>query len=96
MDRLKAVYARLVGTDIATLAFIALSIKACAINIDYPEAMALACASAVYAYKAHLKSKRPDPIRINQEVKTELDNLKGAVNALKLEKTIPAGKPKYF
>lgn len=96
MQRLKVLLAKLSGTNLAALVFFSLATKATVFNITLPEALAFLCACAVYGFHSYLKSKQPDPIRINSEVQKELDNIKGAMSALKLEKNISSQAKRFF
>lgn len=96
MNRLKMFWPRLPSFNLPALAFLALATKAVVLNISLADAMAFLCACGVYGYQCYLKSKQPDPVRINAEVKQELDNLKGALSAIKLEKNMSAQAKRFF
>lgn len=51
---------------------------------------------AYEAYKLFLKSKTPDPVVINDEVKKELELIKSRVVAMSMEKNVKSDKVRYF
>ena len=85
----------LYGTNFALLVFLSLATKSLIFNTSLSETLAFGFACAVYGYGQYLKSKQPEPVRINKEIKQEIDNLKGAMNAIKMDKTISKAQ-KYF
>lgn len=48
------------------------------------------------AYRLYLKSKSPDPVRINAEVQKELDQVKSKLTALTMKENIEPAKKRYF
>jgi hypothetical protein len=86
----------LLGVNYAYLFALAVIVKAVVADIS-PAAMLVTAPILAYeAYKLYLKSKAPDPIRLNNELLRELDNLKAKINALSMEKSVKSSPTRYF
>ena len=70
------------------LVFLMYSSKLVALGAGYPDAIIVLGLAALYGYSMFLSSREPDQIQYDRALKTELDNIKANVNALKLEKSI--------
>lgn len=52
---------------------------------------------AYEGYKLFLSHKKPDPVKINEEIQKEIDAIKSKLNILTLEKTVNTKQPqRYF
>jgi hypothetical protein len=51
---------------------------------------------AFEGYKLYLEVRQPDPIKINEEVVKELENIKSKLNAQTLEKGVKPPVSRYF
>jgi hypothetical protein len=94
MERFKA----LSGMNFAYLLVLALMVKALVADISYPIFLLTIPILTFEGYKLYIKSKQPDPVVIDAEVRKELDNIKSKLNATTFEKGLSAQKPvqRYF
>ena len=72
MDRFKAVYAYLCGTNFAYFLILGLVVKALVSDISIATFLLSIPVLGFESYKLYLKSKTPDPIVIDAEVRKEL------------------------
>lgn len=98
MEKLRALYAYLCGTNFAYLLILALVIKALISDVSYATFLLTLPVLGFEAYKIYIKTKTPDPVLINQEIRDELDKLKAKMNANNFEKNLtqPAAAKRYF
>jgi hypothetical protein len=98
MNRLKAIYTYLCGTNFAYLLILGLVVKAIVSDISIATFLLSIPILGFESYKLYIKHKTPDPIVINEEIKAELDKLKAKVNAGQFQKSMDAVSPtrKYF
>lgn len=80
----------------AYVAVVALLVKAVVSDVSYPAFLITAPILGFEAYKLYIKSKQPDPVAINAEIRRELDNLKAKMNAENLEKSMTKPNIRYF
>lgn len=62
-------------------------------DTSFQDGIVFACLCGLYGYQSYLKSRQPVPV--NKQVMTELENLKDAVSGLKMQKSL-AKPAKYF
>lgn len=93
MEKIKNFF---MGINYAYLFALAVIVKAVVADISIPAMLVTAPLLAYEAYKHYLKSKTPDPVRLDSELLRELDNLKGKINALSLEKGMKPTPTRYF
>jgi len=97
MEKFRFFYTYMSRVNYAYLAVIALLVKALVSAVSYPDFLITIPILAFEGYKIYIKSRKPDPVAINAEIRKELDNLKSKVNAGNLEKNvIPGPTKRYF
>ena len=98
MNRLKAVYNYLCGTNFAYLLILGLVVKAIVSDISVATFLLSIPVLGFESYKMYLKSRKPDPIALDAEVRKELDQIKSKINANAFEKNISPNAPakRYF
>ncbi len=88
MNKLRSLYAYASGINFAHLLVLGLVVKALISDISVATFLLSVPVLGYEAYKLYLKSKKPDPIVINQEIKEELERIKAKVNAGAFEKNL--------
>jgi len=98
MARLKAIYSYLCGTNFAYLLILGLVVKAIISDISVATFLISIPILGFESYKMYLKSKKPDPVVINEEIRTELDQIKAKLNAGQFQKAMDASSTnkRYF
>ncbi len=96
MERLQKAYSYLSKKNFAYILVLALMVKAIVSDVSYASFLITIPVLAYEAYKLFLKSKTPDPVRINQEVIKELDQMKAKLSGLTMEKGIAQKPARYF
>jgi hypothetical protein len=97
MNYIRSAYTYLFGMNLVYACVIGLLIKSIAVGINYPDFLITIPALSFEAYKLFLASKRPDPVRVSEEVQKNLDNITSRINALTLEKNAKqTGTTRYF
>jgi hypothetical protein len=98
VNKLHLLYNYFCGKNFAYLLILGLVIKAIISDISIATFLLSIPILSFEAYKIYIKSKKPDPIVINQEVMAELDKLKAKVNAGQFQKGLDAASPskRYF
>jgi hypothetical protein len=98
MDKLRSLYAYLCGQNFAYFLILALVIKAIVSDVSYATFLLTVPVLSFEAYKIYIKTKTPDPVVINQEIKDELDKLKARINAGQFQKGLEAASQnkRYF
>lgn len=98
MNKLRSLYAYACGTNFAYLLILGLVVKALVSDISVATFLLSIPVLGFESYKLYLKSKKPDPVVINQEIKEELERIKAKVNAGAFEKNIAPNAPakRYF
>lgn len=94
MEKLKKLKEFLFGTNVALLGFSVYLVKLLIITPSIAEASIMAVVTGLYGYSMYMKSREPKSL--NQTVIEDLENIKAAVNALKLEKSLNKKPAKYF
>lgn len=84
-------------SDYARFLVVVTVAKAIVFDISYATFLITIPVLAFEAYQIYLKAKAPDPVKINEEVKRELDAIKTRLNASSLQKDLtPAQTKRYF
>ena len=96
LTKVKLGLSRLSGTNFAHTLVLALVGKAIISDVS-PSAMLITVPVLGYeAYKLYLKSKKPEPAQIQEEVKKELELVKSKLSALTMDKNVVPQKTRYF
>lgn len=74
------------NVNYSLLAFFLFSIKLVVFGSSVSDAIALFALAGLYGFSLFLESKKETPI--NDEIKKDLENVKSAVNALKIGRTL--------
>lgn len=93
---LKKAMSYLVGMNLAYTLVLALVTKSIFFPISLAEVLLTVPVLGYEAYKLFLQSKKPDPIVLNDEVKKDLELLKGRLSAMNMEKNLKPENKKYF
>lgn len=88
MDFLRSLYNKVSSLNLAHLLVLGLVIKAIASDISIASFLITLPVLAFEGYKLFVKTKQPDPVKINEEVVKELDNIKSKLNANTMEKSV--------
>ena len=84
------------GTKIAYTLVVGLVAKSLFVEPGYSTACLLIPFLSFEAYKLYLKSKTPDPVRINAEIQKELELVKSKLTALSVSQSVEPSKRRYF
>lgn len=84
------------GINLAYLLVLGLLVKALISDISYATFLITIPVLAFEGYKLYIKSKKPDPIALQGDVKKELDQIKSKLSALTMEKGVKAQPTRYF
>jgi hypothetical protein len=96
-EKLQTALKKLSGMNVAHALVLALVAKSIFIDVSFSTVLLTVPVLAYEAYELWLKSKRPNPVLINDEVKKELELVKGKLNALTMDKNVGPGKnARYF
>lgn len=85
----------LLGTNFALLAFISYVAKMLYFSPTFMDAPIFVAIAATFVYDKYLKSKKPDPVKLNTEVQAQINELQKAVRDAQMEKNINKVK-RYF
>lgn len=96
MEKLRAAYNYLSTRNYTHFLLLALLLKGLIADISYSTVLLTVPILLFQAYQLYIKSKKPDPIVLDAEVRKELDNIKSKLNANNMEKNIPAATKRYF
>lgn len=96
MEKLRAVFKYISGINLAYILVLALMIKAVISDVSYPTFLLTIPILCFEGYKLYIKSKKPDPVVFDAELRKELENIKSKVNANSLDKNINAPMKRYF
>lgn len=83
------------GIDIAMVSFLAYVGKMLYFSPTFADAPIFLAICGVLVYDKFLKSKKPDPVRINAEVQAKIDELQKTLRDSQMEKNITKVK-RYF
>lgn len=95
MNFFRSLYTRLSRVNLAYVLVLGLVVKAIISDISYATFLLTVPVLAFEGYKLYLKAKQPDPIKINEEVVKELDNIKSKLNAQTMEKSMKSTTYKW-
>lgn len=95
-NKIKLAIAKLSGMNLAHALVLALVAKAIFIDVSISTVLLTVPVLGYEAYRLFLKSKQPDPVVINEEVKKELELVKGKLSALTMDKNVVPQKTRYF
>ncbi len=98
MEKLRSLYAYLCGANFAYFLILALVVKAIVSDISYATFLLTIPVLAYESYKLYIKTKTPDVVVLDAELRKELDNIKAKINATTLGQGIsgPAPVKRYF
>lgn len=96
MHYFRLLYTKASGLNLAHLLVLGLIVKALVSDVSYPTFLLSIPVLAFEGYKLYLKARTPDPIKINEELVKEIDNIKSKLNAQSMEKNIKAPVARYF
>lgn len=82
--------------DYARILILALVAKALIFDISYATFLITIPVLSFEAYKLYLKARAPDPVKINDEVKREIDAIKTRLNANSLQKDLKETTAKRY
>lgn len=96
MQFLKNAYNYISGMNFVTSLVCCLLLKALVADVSYATFLITVPILAHDAFKNFLKSKKPDPVVMDNEVRKELELLKGRLSGMNMEKNIPQAAKRYF
>jgi hypothetical protein len=70
--------------------------KALVSDVSYAAFLITVPVLAYESYKLFIKSKKPDPIRLSEEVRQELSDMRSKLSALHMEKGVKTPVTRYF
>lgn len=95
-ETLKRAWNLLVGMNLAHILVLAIVAKTLIFDISLATVLLTVPVLGFEAYKLFLKSKTPDPVRMNEEFRKELEQVKGKLSAISMEKNVKAPNQRYF
>lgn len=99
LSRLKDVVSAVSGTDIVQLLLVSFLVKGFFTSFGYPEVAVCTVLVGATCFKSYLASKNPTKVEIDAETRAEIESIKAAVNALKMERNLnspSAIKQRFF
>lgn len=96
MNFFRSAYDRLSVVNLSHVLVLALVVKALVSDVSYSTFLLTLPVLGFEAYKLYLKSKKPDPVQLDAEMRKELDNIKAKINAQTMDKNIKQPVPRYF
>ena len=103
MDFFRFLYTKVSQLNLSHLLVLGLVIKAIVSDISIPTFLISIPVLAYEGYKLYLKSKKPEPVQINEAIMKRLDAHKEDVEAIKakltaqtMEKNLKSPIPRYF
>jgi len=96
MDFFRSLYTRLSKYNVAHLLILGLVVKAIVQDVSYPAVLICIPILGYEAYKLYLKHKTPEPVKIDEAIVKELDNIKSKLNAQTFEKSVKPETRRYF
>ena len=88
MEFFRSLYNKVTSFNFAHILVLGVVVKAVVSDISIAAFLVTIPVLAYESYKLYLKAKTPDPIKINEEVVKELDNIKAKLNATAIEKSV--------
>ncbi len=96
LEKLASLKAYLTASNIAYTLILSLLAKSLIVAPSIEVALIMVPVLGYEGYKMFLKSKTPDPVRINAEVQKDLDQLKSKLSALSMRDSVAEPKKRYF
>lgn len=97
MEKLQNLYKKILGMNLAHALVLGLVVKAIVSDISYSAFLLTIPVLAFEGYKLYLKSKKPDPVVIDAEIRKELEAVKSRINLINLEKNqVQQPAKRYF
>lgn len=97
MEKLRLLAKKLSGINLAWALVLTLLVKALIFDVSIATFLITIPILGFEGYKLFLKSKAPDPVRLDAELRKELDNMKSKLNLVSMEKNVsPAPTKRYF
>ncbi len=93
MERIRSLIQQLSGMNLAHSLTLALVAKALIFDISYATFLISIPVLGYEAYQLYLKSKAPDPVKINAEIQVQLDAIKSKLNADVVQKSVQQTMP---
>lgn len=95
-DTLKKAWRSIVGMNLAHALILGIVAKTLIFDISLAAVLLTVPVLAFEAYKLFLKSKTPDPIRMNEDVRKDLEQMKSKLSAMSMEKNVKSPTQRYF
>lgn len=96
MEKLRLAYHYLSTRNYIHFLLLALLIKGLVADVSYSTVLLTIPILLFQAYQLYIKTKTPDPVILDAELRKELDNLKSKINATNMDKNISAPVKRYF
>ena len=96
MEKLRAAYNYLCSLNYTHILVCCLVVKSIVFDVSYASFLLTIPFLGYDAYKLYIKSKIPDPVVLDAEIRKELDNIKSKINANNLEKNVTSPVKRYF
>jgi hypothetical protein len=96
MEKLRAVYNYASSLNFAYLLILGLLGKALISDVSYATFLLTIPVLGYEGYKLYIKSKTPDAVVLDAELRKELDNIKSKINAGNMDKGVNAMPKRYF
>ena len=98
MDKLKILTSNilnsLTGINFALIGFVAYSSKLVVYGANYPDSIAFIAVCSLYGYNMYLKSKRPDKVRVNSEVQSQINEIQRQLRDTQMQNNLQK-RPKF-
>lgn len=95
-QKLQAALKYLSGMNLAHALVLAIVAKAIFIDVSLSTVLLTIPVLGYEAYQLWLKAREPKPVEINHEVQKELEQLKGKLAALTMDKNVKPSVSRYF
>lgn len=96
MDKFLSVYNYLSSRNYTHFLLLALLVKGVISDVSYSVALLTVPVLLFQAYQLYIKTKTPDAVVLDAEVRKELDNIKAKLNAGSMEKSLNPVPKRYF
>lgn len=88
MELFNHVKSYLTTLDVTKSLILALVVKAIVFDVSYASSLLVVPILGYEAYKRYLKSKAPDPVRLNAELLAKIENIQSKLSAVNLDKSV--------
>lgn len=95
MGLLNRIKSYLVDLDVTKSLILALVAKSVIFDVSYASALLLLPILGFESYKLFLKSKAPDPVRLNAELLAKIENIQSKLSAANLDKSVISPSKKW-